>query len=184
MVEKKNLSSPPLTKMPKSFFGIYQKKKKDILLSKRKPQQDNRRGAFAIKSNPIPTGQAIHELESTHITVSSTGGRVPSPTSGSSAWGLQSGGSVSEHLAFQARGAWVQELHRTEGSRDTTLEGTHKVSMPGDPKQSSDSTGAQNRPTGGFWKVSRGGRSWPWLTSGRGSGVARTLVAEAPRNIH
>lgn len=65
MVEKKNLSSPPLTKMPKSFFGIYQKKKKkDILLSKtkRKPQRDNRRGAFAIKSNPIPTGQAIHKL--------------------------------------------------------------------------------------------------------------------------
>lgn len=133
MVEKKNLSSPPLTKMPKSFFGIYQKYIYIYILlskTKRKPQRDNRRGAFAIKSNPIPTGQAIHELESTHITVSSTGGRVPSPTSGSSAWGLQSGGSVSEHLAFQARGAWVQELHRTEGSRDTTLEGTHKVSMP------------------------------------------------------
>ena len=170
--------------MPKSFFGIYQKK--DILLSKtkRKPQRGSRRGTFVIKSNPIPTGQAIHKLENTYITVSSTGGRVPSPTSGSSAWGLQLGGSISEHLAFQARGAWVQELHRTEGSTDTTLEGAQKVSVPWDPKQSSDSTGVQNRPTGGFWKVSRGGRSWPWLTSCGGRGVARTVVAEAPRNIH
>ena len=80
-------------KMPKSFFGIYQKT--DILLSKtkRKPP-DNRRGTLVIKSNPIPTGQAIHELENTHITVSSTGGRVPSPTSSSSAWGLQLVGSI------------------------------------------------------------------------------------------
>ena len=43
--------------------------KKDILhpKTKKKPQQDGRRDAIVIKSNPIPIGWATHKLENNYM---------------------------------------------------------------------------------------------------------------------
>ena len=78
MAEKKDVSSPPLTKTPKSQLTAEQpstKKdwnlpQKDILhpKTKKKPQWDGRRGTLMIKSSPIPARWVTHRLENNHIT--------------------------------------------------------------------------------------------------------------------
>ena len=55
-----------------------------------------------------------------------------------------------KHLALKARGAWVQELHRT-GERDPTLGGNTKLHMHLDPGQSRDSIGSWARPISVSW---------------------------------
>ena len=44
--------------------------KNDILhpKTKKKPQQERRRGTFLIQSNPMSTGWATHKLETNYIT--------------------------------------------------------------------------------------------------------------------
>ena len=58
MVEQKGLSLPPLMKTSESkllsnqWQKILESNKKGIFKEKKKPQQDGRRGAFVILSNP------------------------------------------------------------------------------------------------------------------------------------
>ena len=73
MAECKNMYSSPPARASKSQLaveqsltgGCWNRPKKDILhpKTKEKLQQDSRRNAIIIKSNPIPTGQATHKLE-------------------------------------------------------------------------------------------------------------------------
>ena len=171
--------------MPKSFFGIYQKK--DILLpkTKRKPQWDNRRGTFAIISNPIPTGQAIHELKNTYFTEF-----------------LPQEGEFQAPRQAPEPGVWNQEevpqsiwLSRPEGleckssiglkkAETPLLEGAHKVSGALGPKAKQ---WLHRSPEQTYWWVLEGLQRRQELAvahqQGR-QGVARTLVAEAPRNSH
>ena len=90
--------------------------------------------------------------------------------------GLALGGGAPEHLTLKACRAWVQELHRTGGNRDSTLVGHTQVSCALGPR---DSIGPWARHTCRPWRVFWGGGGQLWLTVG-----ARTLLVEAPENIH
>ena len=73
------MHSPPPARAPKSQLaveqpstgGLWNLPRKDTLhqKTKKKPQQDCRRRAIMIKSNPIPTGWVTHKLEKNNTTV-------------------------------------------------------------------------------------------------------------------
>ena len=59
--------SEPAAARP-STGGCWNPPKKDSPhpKTKKKPQQDGKRGAITIKSNPIPTGWVTHKLENSN----------------------------------------------------------------------------------------------------------------------
>ena len=63
------------------------------------------------------------------------------------------------HLALKASGAWLQELHRTGGNRDFTLQGhTQNLACTRTQGKSSNLIGAWARPTCWSWRILR--RGW------------------------
>ena len=85
-----------------------------------------------------------------------------------------------EYSALKASGIWLQELHRTEGKRDSTLGGhTQGLMCTRTQGKSSDFIGAWARPTCWSWKVFLGGSRWLKLTLG-----TRTPVAEIPKRVN
>ena len=104
---------------------------------------------------------------------------VLSPTSGSPAWGsgIRRRSPQSIWLWRPAGLEWRSSTGL--GETETPLWRVHtRFHVHWDPAQRSDSMGAWAKPTGGFWKVSCGGRGWLWLTA---MGL-KTLVV-APGNI-
>ena len=69
---------------------------------------------------------------------------------------------------WRARGTWVQELHRTEGSRDSTLGGCTQGFMCPGTQGKAVTPQEWVRPTCRFWRVSWGGGDWLWPTVGQG----------------
>ena len=79
--------------------------------------------------------------------------RVPNPTSGSPAWVSGSGRRSPEH-SLEASEAWVQEIHRTRGKKDSTFGGHTGLHVHWVPRQSRDFIGTWVRPTCRSWRVS------------------------------
>ena len=137
---RRTLSSPPLTSTPKSQLtaeqplikktGTYPKKRhytsKDI---KKKPNKMV--GGMHSPYNQIPyllggqpTNWRIIILQKFSHRSESSEPHIRLPSLGVCHWEED----PTEHLALKASGAWVQELHRTGGNRDSAFGGAHKMS--------------------------------------------------------
>ena len=100
--------------------------------------------------------------------------RFPQP------WGLALGGGAPRAFGFE--GQWGLSTGAPQDWRKHRLHSWRvhtRFHVHWDPGQSSDTIGAWARPTCESWRVSWGGKCCLWFTVG-----ARTLVAEAPRNVH
>ena len=97
-----------------------------------------------VHSNPMPPGWATHKLENNYIAEI-----LPQKWELWVAHNLPSlEEEPPEHLDLKASGAWLQQLYRTGGNRDSTLGGrTQGLMHYGTQGKSSDSIGAWGRPT-------------------------------------
>ena len=109
--------------------------KKDILhpKTKKKPQQDGRKSAIMIKSNPILTGWATHKLKNNYTIEAlplewkfGAACQTPQPA------GLASGAD-SRVSGFEGQQHLIADCHRTGQTETLLLDGAHKVSykIPG-----------------------------------------------------
>ena len=125
---------PLLMKTPKSQLTAKQpltKKtleptKKDTLhpKTKKKPQQDGRRGAIVIKSNPVPARWANHKLEDNYTTeVIPQEWKFWAPIRFTSLGVWQQDEESLKNLALKGSGVWSQDFHRTGGDGNSTLGG-------------------------------------------------------------
>ena len=138
MVERKDLSSPPLTKTPKSQLtgeqpltkktGTYQKK--IFYIQQQRRSHSEMVGGVLLWCNQLPYQPGAQPTNWKIITLQKFSHRSESSEShirlpSLRVWLREE--ECPEYLAFKASRAWEQELHRTGGNRDSTL-GGHKVS--------------------------------------------------------
>ena len=127
--------------------GCWNPTERDILYpkTKKKLQQDSRRDAITIKSNPVPSRWATQKLENNNtqeVLPLLWGVWVPCQAS--------QPGDPAKGLGSPWRPAWFDYMTSTGlGEIETQLlEGTNKIDMHQDPRErSSDLTGDWTRPT-------------------------------------
>ena len=116
--------------------------------TKEKLQQDSRRGAITIKSNPIPVGCASHTLEknNTKEGCESSEPHIRLPSQGIRRKGCESPGNLTLRAS---EGVWLQNFHRVGRNRDSIL-GGHKQNRVGTRTQGEGAvtpTGDWSRPS-------------------------------------
>ena len=172
---RRTLSSLPLMSTPKSqlmlnnhWYKRLEPTKKDLLCPKTQKRNHNTMvEGQHLQYNQIPyhlgSPQTGEQLDCRSFP---TWVRVLSPTQN---WGVSLASlevwhqeeEPPEFSALKANGAWLQELNRTEGKRDSTLGGhTQGLMCTRTQGKSSDFIGAWARPTCWSGKVFLGGSRW------------------------
>jgi len=106
-------------------------KKKDAPYpkTKKKLQQDSERGTVTVKSNPIPARCVTHKLEKSNTKeVLPLLWRFWTPRQAFQLGDLTKGLGIPREFTLKASGIWLQDFHRTGGTRDSGLEG-HKQNL-------------------------------------------------------